>query len=321
MIIGITGSFGSGKTTVAKIFEKLGAGVIDADLIGRSVLEEKKKDVVKAFGEEILKNQSIDRKMLADIVFEDKDRLKKLNKITHPLIIKRIKERLRNSKFSFIVIVAPLLIETELYELVDKIVLVVAEKDKLLKRMKKNGWELFDVERRMKNQPEDKERMPFSDIIIENNGSIRILERRVKKILKEELKFKIFEHTADIGITAFGSTKEEFFSNCAYGMFSILAELSNVRCLKRMRVSSSGITPDEMLVNTLSELLFCFTGKGFILRRFKTKIKGDNVSVEGWGEKLNPFHLLKMEIKTVTYHNLEIKKRNDGWIGRVIFDV
>ncbi|MEW6482531.1 MAG: dephospho-CoA kinase, partial [bacterium] len=314
MIIGITGKIGSGKTTIGRIFEKYGAFVIDADIVGHKVLEEKKEEILKAFG-------TIERKTLADIVFKDKNKLEKLNKITHPLIIKKIKNLIKHSKGQLIVVAAPFLIETELKTIVDKTILIICDKDIILKRMKKGGWEISDVLRRMKNQPNDSKRIPFSDIIIDNNGPLSKIEKRIKKIIKEELRFKLFEHTADIGIIAFGNTKERLFENCSYGMFSILADLSNVRCCERIKISSSGNGDDEMLVNTLSELLFCFTGKGYLLKKFKTEIIGNNVSVLASGEQLSKNHILKMEIKTVTYHNLEIKKRKDGWIARVIFDV
>jgi len=321
VIIGITGRIGSGKTTLGKIFEKYGGFVIDADIIGHSVLEEKKQEIIKIFGEKIIKDGVIDRKALADIVFSDKKMLKTLNKITHPLIIREIKGLIKTSPSYLIVIVAPFLIETGLYNLVDKTILIMCDKEKALKRMVKNGWKAMDVERRMENQPDDEERIPFSDIIIDNNGPFSTLEKRVKKIIKGELKFKIYEHTADIGIIAFGKTKEELYENCAYGMFSILADLSNVKCSKRIRVSVSGRDYDEMLVNSLSELLFCFTGRGLLLKRFKTEILKNNVSIFAWGEELNSSHILKMEIKTVTYHNLKIKKRGNEWIAQVIFDV
>ncbi|MEW6007938.1 MAG: dephospho-CoA kinase [bacterium] len=314
MIIGIAGKIGSGKTTITKIFEKYGAFVIDADIVGHSVLEERKEEIIKAFG-------TIDRKTLADIVFKDKKKLEKLNKITHPLIIKKIKNLIKHSKEQLIVVAAPFLIETELKTIVDKTILIMCDKDIILKRMKKKGWEISDVLRRMENQPNDNKRIPFSDIIIDNNGPLSKIEKRIKKIIKEELRFKLFEHTADIGIIAFGNTKEKLFENCSYGMFSILGDLSNVRCCNRIKISSTGKGYDEMLVNTLSELLFCFTGKGYLLKKFKTEIIGNNVSVLASGEKLSKNHILKMEIKTVTYHNLEIKKRQDGWIARVIFDV
>lgn len=321
MVIGLTGRIGSGKTTIANIFERHNSFIIDADIIGQGALEEKQGEIIKAFGKEIIKNGRIDRKILADIVFSNKDKLKRLNKITHPLIIKEIKERVKNSKSTLTIIVAPFLIETGLHSLVDKTILVVCEKEKILKRMKRKGWEVSDVLRRMENQPPDDKRIPFSDIIIDNNGSLSSLERKIKKIIKGELRFKLYEHTADIGIIAFGKTKESLFENCGFGMFSILADLSNVRCSKRIKVCASGVNNDEMLVNTLSELLFCFTGRGYLLKRFKIGISGRNVSVLGYGERLNKSHRLKMEIKTVTYHNLEIKKRHNEWMARVIFDV
>jgi len=99
MIIGITGSIGSGKTTAAKIFSKYHYTRIDADEIGHELLKSNKKiknKLITYFGNEIIgKNGNIDRKKLGGIVFNDKNELKKLNSIMHPLIINEIKNKIK----------------------------------------------------------------------------------------------------------------------------------------------------------------------------------------------------------------------------------
>ncbi len=115
MIIGLTGGIASGKTTTAKILEKQGAYIIDADQISRKIMkkgEEGWQQVVVLFGQEILDEaQEIKRSRLGEIVFADKEKLKKLEAITHPLILKEIRKDLKkNRERELIVLEAPLIV-------------------------------------------------------------------------------------------------------------------------------------------------------------------------------------------------------------------
>jgi SHS2 domain-containing protein len=139
--------------------------------------------------------------------------------------------------------------------------------------------------------------------------------------MKGELRFKIFDHTADIGVCGFGKTEEEAFSNTALGMFSILADLENVRQDEMIEIRASGVDKEELLVNMLSELLYWRTTKGYIFSKFFVELSGSSVKVCCLGEKIKEYHELKLEIKTVTYHFIKIEKKKDGWETRVIFDV
>ncbi|HAW50444.1 TPA: dephospho-CoA kinase [bacterium] len=312
MVLGLTGKIGVGKTTVSKIFEKKGFFIVDADSICHSILKENKEKIEKIFG-------TSNRKNLADIVFRDKKKLKKLESILHPHLIRKIRKIIKEKKEK-ILVVAPLLLETGLNKLVEKRILVVCKKKIILERLKKIGWKISDVERRIKFQPKDEERRPYVDFIIDNNEERSSLDSRVDEIL-DRLKFKFIEHTADIGIVAYGRTKEEAFSNTSYGMFSILADLSNVRTIEKKEVFAKGRNNEELLVNYLSELLYCFTKDGLLLREFETKIKKGRVHTVAFGEKLNKSHRLRMEIKTVTYFNIKVEKRKKDWETMVIFDV
>ena len=135
------------------------------------------------------------------------------------------------------------------------------------------------------------------------------------------MRFKVFDHTADIGICGFGKTEEEAFSNTAFGMFSTLAELSNVKEEEQIEVFASGADREELLVNMLSELLYWQTTKGYIFSEFSVEFSDNSVKVLCLGEKIKERHVLKNEIKTVTYHFIKIEKKKNGWETRVIFDV
>ncbi|MDI6751960.1 MAG: archease [bacterium] len=135
------------------------------------------------------------------------------------------------------------------------------------------------------------------------------------------MRFKIFDHTADIGIIGFGKTEEEAFANTAFGMFSILADLEDVKKDEKIEIAVSGADKEELLVNMLSELLYWQTTKGYIFSEFFVEFFGSCVKVLCLGEKISQHHKLKAEIKTVTYHFIKIEKKEDGWETRVIFDV
>ncbi len=135
------------------------------------------------------------------------------------------------------------------------------------------------------------------------------------------MRFKIFDHTADIGIIGFGKTEEEAFANTAFGMFSILADLEDVRQDKKIEIRASGADREELLVNMLSELLYWQTTKGYLFSEFFVEFSENSVKALCLGEKIKKHHELKAEIKTVTYHFIKIEKKEEGWETRVIFDV
>ncbi len=186
----MTGSFGSGKTTVAKAFERLGVSVIDADSVGHRVIEEEdvKETLIKEFGEEIVENGKINRKTLADIVFSDKAKVVRLNQITHPKILEEIETEIKGLQKRLIVVVAPFLIEAGI--IVDKIILVITERKKIIERLKKAGWNEEDVQRRMGFHPEDSERIKRAQFIIDNNGTISETEEQAKEIYSKSVAFE-----------------------------------------------------------------------------------------------------------------------------------
>ena len=193
MIIGITGSIGSGKTTVSNLFKKHGFYVINADEIAHKMIKKNSgayKEIIKTFGNKILdENKNIERKELGDVVFNDEKKLKKLNSITHPIIINEIKNRIIKIQKKYenkagIVIDAPLLLETGTRGLVDKIVIMKSGKNSILKRLGKK-YTKEKIEKILKAQIPLEEKLKHADFVIDNNGGLRHLEEQVKNIIEK----------------------------------------------------------------------------------------------------------------------------------------
>ncbi|MCM8771058.1 MAG: dephospho-CoA kinase [Candidatus Omnitrophica bacterium] len=176
MKIGLTGSWGTGKTTVAGMFKRLGAKVIDADKIAHRLIQPHTliyQKLISVFGKKILKKNctAIDRKKLARIVFSKKTFLTKLNKIIHPEVIRTIKERIKKDKSKIIILDAPLLIETGLDEIVDKLIVVKTSRDKQINRLKeKTGLSKKEISKRISYQLPLSYKIKKADFVIDNNG-------------------------------------------------------------------------------------------------------------------------------------------------------
>ena len=187
MIIGITGSIGSGKTSVAKIFGRHGFEVIDADKIAHNLLKKNfpaYKKIIQSFGNEFLdKNNNISKKKLGDLVFIDVKKLKKLNSMIHPMIIVNIKNTLKKIKNNKIIIDAPLLLETNAKNMVDKVIVIKADINKVIERNKK--FSKGQIEKILNQQMPLNEKLKYADFVIDNNGDLRHAEKQVNKIIEE----------------------------------------------------------------------------------------------------------------------------------------
>ena len=190
MIIGITGSIGSGKTSVAKIFSRHNYKIVDADEISHHILRNNllvKEKLIKNFGKEILdKNKNIDREELGNIVFKDKRKLKKLNSIMHPAIINKIKIRIKKIQKKYgdgtkIIIDAPLLLETNAKKIVDNVIVVQAEIEKITERNKKFSKD--KIEKISEFQMPMYEKIKYADFVVDNNGDLKHLEKQINEII------------------------------------------------------------------------------------------------------------------------------------------
>lgn len=190
IIIGLTGSFGSGKSAVAGIFASFGAKIIDADKIAHSCLKRGSriyKKVILAFGPQVIgKNKEIDRGILGKIVFNDESKLKKLNSLIHPEIIRVIKKKIGSLKKGVIILDAPLLLEAGLRKRVDKLVVVTAGKNRQLKRLlKKTALSRADILKRIKSQISQKMKLRVANFRIDNSGTLKETRKRVEEIRRK----------------------------------------------------------------------------------------------------------------------------------------
>lgn len=187
MVIGVTGNFGSGKTTVANILRACAATVIDADRISRRFLAygtPTYRRIIRIFGRKILKkDRTIDRAKLAALVFRNKKMLDKLNRLIHPQVIRMIKGKIRSAKSSMIVLDAPLLIEAGLKEMVDKLIVVKISRKEQIRRLRaKTGLGKKEILQRIKAQLAQSKKARLADFIIDNNATIAQTKKQVEEI-------------------------------------------------------------------------------------------------------------------------------------------
>jgi dephospho-CoA kinase len=188
--IGLTGGIGTGKTTVAKILEDLGAFVIHADSVGHDVYAPGTpgwQAVTDEFGRHIVADDGrIDRKKLGSIVFADPTALQKLNAIVHPLIRSEVQRRIATRRAAApnqpIVLEAAILIEAKWHDVVDEVWIVVAPADDVIGRIAaERQLSDADVRARIASQLSDAERRTVADVIIDNTGSRAALRAQVEK--------------------------------------------------------------------------------------------------------------------------------------------
>ncbi len=196
LIVGLTGGIVSGKSTVARMFRQLGADIIDADNIARAIVqpgEKAWKNIVHYFGKEILKdNQEINRKELARIVFADKEKLEKLNKITHPEIVAIIKNKIEemrskdSSDGTICIVEVPLLFEANLEGMMDKIIVVYLNREEQIKRLLiRNSLTQEEAINRIDSQIPMEKKLKKADYVIDNGASLGHTRIQVKQIWQE----------------------------------------------------------------------------------------------------------------------------------------
>jgi len=186
MILGLTGGIASGKSTVSKKLKELGSYIIDADKISREVSDSKEilKKLEGNFGLQIIDSGHLDRKKLRELVFEKKEKRELLNSIMHPVIEKKIiKEIEENKKEKLIILDVPLLYETKLEYLCDKVLVVSVDEKIQIERLKKRDMIEKKMAKKIINtQMPLTEKLKKADIYIENNGTLDELLEKTKMI-------------------------------------------------------------------------------------------------------------------------------------------
>lgn len=186
--IGITGSIGSGKSEFTKIAENSGFPVLRADDISNEFLAnnpEVKKQVIKKFGKESYYNNIPNRKYLAEIVFNNPEKLRELEQILHPLVIKEIENKKKEifRKHNILFVESALIYEADLENLFDFIVLITADREVRLKRKLSKGITEEDFIKREMNQIPDEEKRKRADFIFQNNTTIQELHSKFNLLL------------------------------------------------------------------------------------------------------------------------------------------
>lgn len=186
-IIGLTGGIGSGKTTIANYFMKSGVPVYIADDEARKIMQSEEiiEAIKKTFGIAIFENGILNREKLAQIVFNDPEKLKLLNAIIHPAVKKHFHNWILNHKQApFIIYEAAILFESGSYKDCDKIISVTAPMESRIQRViHRDNSSREQVLKRINAQWNDDQRIAQSDYVIEND-SIEIAKLEVDKILK-----------------------------------------------------------------------------------------------------------------------------------------
>ena len=198
-VIGLTGGIASGKSTVAGILEKLGAVIIDADLLAREVVapgEPACQAIVDAFGDGLLNpDRTINREALSRLVFADAEARKRLESITHPAIGRRAEKKLaecRQRQTPVVFYIAPLLIEAGVTSRVDELWVVYVDGKTQLKRlMERDRSSREEALRKIASQMPMTEKKKFGNVVIDNCGTLAETERQVREIWESEFGSKV----------------------------------------------------------------------------------------------------------------------------------
>jgi len=189
LVVALTGGIGAGKSLVAQYFSELGARVVDADQLSRIAIERGSEgfdEVITRFGEGILRNGDIDRKVLGEIIFKDKSAKADLEAIIHPRVRELFFEVVSDLAADEILIYEiPLLVETGAASNFDQIITVEADLEIRKSRLLKRGMFISEIESRLAVQASPSEREAVSTHVIENSGDEDQLLRKVENLWEE----------------------------------------------------------------------------------------------------------------------------------------
>ncbi len=187
LIIGVTGSIGSGKSTVAKVLAKY-YEVISADFVANQILstDECMKKISERWGSSIIKNGKPDHSAIADIVFNNADELVFLNSLIHPAVLEAFQEIVDHTDQKVVVFEIPLLFEAGLKQCFDFIIMVTAEADIRISRLlKSRTLNKIQITARIQNQMPDSDKTIQSDYVLDNNDYPEALNMQLSILLKQ----------------------------------------------------------------------------------------------------------------------------------------
>lgn len=193
-VLGLTGGTGSGKSTVSRFAQEMGAYIIDADIVARKVVEKGSialSEIEKNFGKDVIQEDgNLNRKKLGQIVFSNKEKLQILNKITHKHIIEDIKNQLKSIEkdktHNIAVIDAAVLIQSGLNRICNYVCVVFAdEKIRIERIMDRDNLTYKEAVNRIKSQMSFSEMKQYADYIIKNNKDLKSVKKSVEKMIND----------------------------------------------------------------------------------------------------------------------------------------
>ncbi len=192
--IGLTGGIGSGKTTVSDLFANLGVPIIDTDVIAHELVDDKHvlNKIIGIFGNKTLdKNKKLNRKILSQLIFNKIKDKQKLEDILHPAIRTVVNEKIHQLATSssappYIIIVIPLLIETNFSRIINRTLAVMANEENRITRIKqRDNRNMDEIRAIISTQATDQQRLDVADDIIENNKDIKELDLQIQALHKK----------------------------------------------------------------------------------------------------------------------------------------
>ena len=194
ILVGLTGGVATGKSTVAKMFKRCGARTIDADLLAREVVRPNKpawRAIVAAFGKGVLNpDPTLNRRVLGAIVFQSPARLRRLERIIHPPVAREqarlTRQAARDDPKAVVIYDVPLLFETGIDRRVAKTIVVTADRETQIARLKqRNGLTRIDALRRIRSQMPLKQKIVAADYVLDGTTPRNTLQAQVKRLYRE----------------------------------------------------------------------------------------------------------------------------------------
>lgn len=192
--VGLTGGIGSGKSTVAEIFRKLGATIIDADEIAHAITKPNTyslETITEHFGKEILNSDgTLNRKALRTIIFNNENERKWLEDLLHPIIREAMKSKLATANSVYSVLVIPLLTEARLskFNYIDRICVIDVPENMLIQRvMDRDNISALEVKNILASQASNEDRLKIADDVIHNNNDLESLKQQVLELNQKYL--------------------------------------------------------------------------------------------------------------------------------------
>ncbi len=194
LLVALTGGIGSGKSLAGQYFSDLGAIVVDSDQLARDVVERGTPgfdEIVRRFGDSILRDGAINRKALGEVVFADPQARLDLEAITHPRIRSAFQEIVDTApEESVIINLIPLLLETSGKDRFDAVIVITAPNGLRRTRLLDRGMKSYEIEKRISAQASDEDRLAIADYVITNDGDTDHLLRQVENLWEKLLEIR-----------------------------------------------------------------------------------------------------------------------------------